>query len=233
MLAMLAGCGTILGIDDLHPPTIHGTVRDLGADTVSNAVVVLYRDPDEQNPSSTRVDDATSDARGRFAFPIASGLPLDGYLDLADPRFVRTFSHLIQPLVEHADQDVELLTLTPAGLHMLATDVGRAQDPSRWIVLAQVVDAGGSSLAGATVQAETSSPPTAVSQICYTDPLTSSPCGTGISTTRDDGKAWLFDVPENTTLKITATDSEGKAHTVEFPVVAGPGLVFTPVPPAP
>jgi hypothetical protein len=222
---MLAGCSAVLGIDDLHPPTIRGVVRDLGADTVSNAAVVLYREP------ATRVGATTTRDGGKFEFPITGALPFDGYFDLSDPRFVRTFSHLAQLVVDHADLDVEVLTLTAAGLRMLASDAGKTQGALGWVVMAQVVDAGGSALAGATVQAEAGDPAVAVAQICYTDPSTGFPCAAG--PTHDDGKAWLFDVPEMAPLSITATDSDGHLHTVSFPTVAGPGLVFTPVPPAP
>jgi hypothetical protein len=231
MVGMLAGCSAVLGIDDLHPPTIHGVVRDLAADTVSNAPVVLYRDPDAQTPDATRVGSTKTSDGGKFEFPITGRLPLDGYLELADARFVRTFSHLVQPVVDHADLDVEVHTVTVVGLHMLATEAGKTQAPLRWVVVAQVVDAGGSALPGATVSAEAGDPAAPVPQICYTDPSTGFPCVAG--PTRDDGKAWLFDVPEMASLTISAMDSDGHLHTTSFPVIAGPGLVFTPVPPAP
>jgi hypothetical protein len=212
MVAMIAGCSAVLGIEDLHPPTIHGTVRDMAADTVSNVSVALHRDQD-----GIPIAAATTDGKGRFEFPVTERLPLDVYLELADPNFVRTFSHLTQP----AD-----------GLRMLASGAGQTQGPGRSVVIAQVVDAGGSALTGATVQAEAGVPPTSVAHICYTDPSTGFPCAPGApGATRDDGKAWLFDVPETTKLHITAVDADGKLHEVEFAVVAEPSLVFTPVPP--
>jgi hypothetical protein len=226
VVAMLAGCSNVLGIDDLHPPTIHGIVRDIATDTVSNVAVVLHRDPD-----ATRIDEATTSARGTFDIPINETLPFDGYFDLDDPRFVRTFSHLVQPVVDHADMDVEIVTLTPPGLGLLASSAGKSQGAHRWVVIAQVFDAGGSAVTGATVQANADGTDLPASQICYANPSTGLPCGTG-STTGDDGKAWLFDVPEMAMLTITAT-ADSHVQTVSFPVEAGPGLLFTPVPPAP
>jgi hypothetical protein len=229
---MLAGCSAVLGIEDLHPSTVHGVVRDLAADTVPNASVVLYRDPAPGGVDSTRIDGATTDDHGAFDLAVTAALPLDGYFDLADPRFVRTFDHLSQPVVDHADLDVEILTLNAITLQKLAADAGKAQDAARWLVVAQVVDAGGSTLEGATVHAEVGEPPVAVSEICYTNLSTGAPCDTG-TTTRGDGNAWLFNIPETTSLHITATDADGHAHAVSFPVIAGPGLVITPVPPMP
>jgi hypothetical protein len=221
MVAMIAGCSAVLGIEDLRPPTIHGTVRDMTADTVSS-VSIVFRDP-----LGPPIGEATTDGKGRFEIPITAALPLTGYLDLDDPNFVHTFSHLSQPVVDHNDLDVEVLTLTAAGLRTLASDVHVTQDPARSLVIAQVVDAGGSALEGATVLA------TGVSQICYTDPSTGSPCVNGATdVTRGDGKAWLFDVPATLPLKITAMDADGKPHSVMVAVGTGPSLVFTPVPPA-
>lgn len=230
-VAMLAGCSAVLGIEDLHPPTIHGAVRQIGGDNVSNVSIALYRDPEGGGTDSTLIEAATTDGQGRFELPIRVALPLDGYLDLADPHFVRTFSHLTQPVVDHADLDVEVFTLTAAGLATLASGAHVTQDPARSVVIAQIVDMYGSALPGATVQAEAGVPATPVSQICYTNSLTGFPCAPGVTGT--DGLAWLFDVPETASLKITAVDAAGQPHVVEFAVVAGPSLVSTPVPPTP
>jgi len=233
VVATLAGCSTVLGIDDLHPPTIKGTVRDIATDTVSNVQVVLYRDPEPETAAPTRIDDATTNDRGTFQIPITDTLPLSGYFKLSDQRFVSTFSHLILPVVDHADvDDVEILTLTANGLGLLASGAGKTQDSRHWVVMAQVFDAGGSALPGAIVHAQADGSPVAASQICYSSPSTGLPCGTR-STTGDDGKAWLFDIPQADSLSITATDGEGHLHAVAFPVDAGPGLLFTPVLPAP
>jgi hypothetical protein len=228
MAAMLAGCSTVLGIDDLHPPTIHGTLRD-NVDAVRNAPIALYRTSDGAGLDGTPIDHATTDGAGKFAFPVSAGLPLHGYLDLTDPRFVRTINHLIQPVADHADVDVEVLTLTAAAFRMLASDAGMPQDPARSIVVAQVIDADGGALSGATIQA--GDPPTAVPHMCFGDQVTSLPCATDAM--HSNGLAWLFDVPETSLLKITAVDAEGKSHEVKLHIVAGPSLVFTPVPPAP
>jgi hypothetical protein len=205
-------------------------VRDLAADIVPNASVALYREPEGGAPDSTRLDAATTNGQGRFEFPVTAALPISVYLDLADSRFVRTFSHVTQPLVDHTDLDVEILTLTTAGLRRLASDAHATQDPARSVVVARVVDADGSTLAGATVHAQGGNPPTDIAQICYSDAVTGFPCAPG--TTRDDGLAWLFDVPA-ASLTITAIDSAGHPHAVSLSIVAGPSFVFTPVRPGP
>jgi hypothetical protein len=230
-VAMLAGCSAVLGIDDLHPPTIHGAVRDLAGGTVSNVSIVLYRDPEGGGSDSSRIDAATTDGQGQFELPLRATLPLNGYLDLDDAHFVRTFSHLTQPVVDHADFDVEVFTLTAAGLATLASGAQVTQDPARSVVIARIVDMDGGVLVGATVHAEVGTPPTAVPQICYTNSLTGFPCATGA--TGADGLAWVFDVPETESLKITAVDAEGQPQVLVFPVIAGPSLVFTPVRPGP
>lgn len=231
---MLAGCSAALGIDDLHPPTIHGVVRDLLNSTVPNVSVALYREPEGGAPGGAHLDDATTDGQGRFEFPITAALPINVYLDLGDAGFVRTVDHLTQPVVDHSDVDVELLTLTTAGLRMLASDAHETQDPARSVVIAQVIEADGSAVVGATVHAavhaRAGDPGTDVPQICYTD-ASGAPCALG--TTRDDGLAWLFDVPETASLTISAADGAGHSHTASLSVVAGPGLVFTAVRPAP
>jgi hypothetical protein len=226
MMAMLAGCDAVVGIEDLHPPTIRGTVREIGNDNLPNVSVVLYRDPD-----GARIDAATTDGQGKFEFPITEALPFDGYLDVGDPGLVRTFSHLSQPVVDHADVGLDLFTLTAAGVPMLVDDAHATQDPARSIVLAQVIDKDGGAITGATVHARVAGAPMDVPQICYTDALTPAPCAAG--TTRDNGFAWLFDIPETASLTITAVDGDGHSYEVSFPIIAGPSLVFTPVRPAP
>jgi len=224
-VAMLAGCSAVLGIEDLHPPTIHGAVRDLAGGTVSNVSIVLYRAPEAVGSDGTRIDAATTDGQGRFELPLSAALPLIGYLDLDDAPFVRTFSHLIQPVVDHADFDVEVFTLTAAGLATLASGAQVTQDPARAVVIARIVDMDGGVLVGATVHAEVGTSATPVSQICYTNSLTNFPCATGA--TGPDGLAWLFDVPETDSLKITAVDAEGQPQVLVFRVIAAPSLVFT------
>jgi hypothetical protein len=231
VVAMLAGCSAVLGIEDLHPPTIHGAVRDLEGGTVSKVSIALFRDPEGGGSDSTRIDAATTDGQGKFELPIRAPLPLDGYLDLDDAPFVRTFRHLDQPVVDHADLDVEVFTLTAAGVANLASGAGKTQDPARSVVIATIVDADGSVVPGAIVQAEAGVPPTPVSQICYTNMLTRFPCATG--GTGPDGLAWLFDVPETESLNVTAVGTAGHAYGLVFRVIAGPSLVSTAVPPTP
>jgi hypothetical protein len=221
----LAGCGSILGIEDLRPPTIHGAVRDLKADTVADAMVTLFRDPDATHTNPQRIGDAMTDSAGAFTLPISDELPLDGFFELADPRFVHTFSHLVLPVVDRADpQAVQILTLTPDGLRMVAADAGRAQDAAHSLVIAQVVDAEGNPQVGATISDQPG-------PVCYSLEGVALPCHVGATTT--DGLAWLFDVPEAALLTITAVDAGGKPYSASFPVLAGPGIVFTPVLPEP
>jgi hypothetical protein len=192
---------------------------------------VLFRAPD-----GVEVGHATTDSAGKFELPVTEGLPLNGYFELVDPRYVHTVSHLVTPVVDHAHrEDDDILTLTPDGLRKLAADAGRTQDPAHWLVIAQVVDDQGSFLSGATVAARPDPPalPTPV-EVCYSDDSpqhTGLPCGNGAATDESDPKAWLFDVPETPSLVITAMDANGGPHQVAFPIVGGPGLVFTPVPP--
>lgn len=230
---MLAGCSAALGIEDLHPPTIHGTVSDRLGSNVPNVSVALYREPDGGALDGARLDEATTDGQGRFEFPIAGALPINVYLDLADAGFVRTVNHLSQPVVDHADVDVELRTLTTAGLRMLASDAHATQDPARSVVIAEVIEADGSDVVGATVHARAGDPGTDVPQICYTDPSSvDAPCAPGApGATREGGLAWLFDVPETASLTITAMDSAGHSHVASLSIVAGPGLVYVAVQP--
>ena len=220
----------MLGIEDLHPPTIRGTMRDPQADTVPNTTITLFRDPTGSDPVARRVDDTTTDKDGRFELPLTE-VPLDGYFEMTVPAYLHTFSHLIKPVVtEHEDpEEHEIITLNAQGLRRLASDISTTQDPTAWLVLAKVIDADGTPLPGATVHAEVGDPPVAVQLICYTTEDTGLPCHTG--TTTSDGRAWLFNIPETSSLTITAVDAAGHPHTISFPIVAGPGVVSTPVPP--
>jgi hypothetical protein len=224
VVLLLAGCSGILGIEDLAPSTIHGTARDLLANPVEQVNIVLHLDPD-----GVRVSHAVTDDDGKFELPITAALPVTGYFEIMDPRYVHTRSHLVDFVVEHADLDVEIFTVTPDGLRSIVARAGRTQRAASWLVIAKVIDDDGGSFASATVGAQVGDPPQPVQQICYADPQTSLPCGDG-SSTEADGLAFLFDVPEADSLAITAMNGPGKRVDAELPIPAGPGLLFTPVP---
>jgi hypothetical protein len=224
IVLLLAGCSGILGIDDFAPSTIHGSVRDLLANPIAQLTVVLHLDPD-----GIRVSRATTDDDGNFEMPITVALPVSGYFEIRDPRYVHTRSRLVDSVVEHADLDVELFTLTPEGLRTVVADAGKTQGPANWLVIALVIGGDEGPVVNATVGAQVGDPPQPVQQICYSNPQTSLPCGDG-SSTQADGLAFLFDVPESDSLAITAMDGSGKRFDAEIPIVPGPGLVVTPIP---
>jgi len=221
---LLAGCGSVLGIEDFAPPMIKGALRDLDNDSVKNAKLVFFDD------SGTKVGETTTNDRGDYEFPLTGQLPVNGYFEVNDPRLVHTFSHLLTPALDRTENSHEIQTLSAEGLRNLVTAAEMVQGPSSWLVVGQVADDQGSSAVGAMVEAVTQNDPTRLLGLCYTKrDETGRPCGG--SSTADDALAWIFDVPENATLTISAVDADGGAHSTSFPTVAGPGLIFTPVPP--
>jgi hypothetical protein len=230
---LLAGCGGVLGIEDFKPPKIQILLRDFETGTrLPGTVVTLWRD--DQGPVK-EVARVTTDADGQFDLVMTTELPLDGYFEIVDPRYLHTFSHLAQPVVDHADHSADILTTTAAGLQRVADNAGMSQTAGTWLVIAQVLDDGGQ-VAQATVHAKRDGTPIDDAKICYTkdddDDDKDVPCGR--TTTGADGKAWLFDIPgDASSLVITAMDAEGKRHEVPFPLETGPGIVYTPVPVVP
>ena len=228
---LFAGCSGVLGIEDFHTAMIRGTLRDIGPDApvAANVVIAWYRGPDATHGDATRLGETTTAHDGDFELSVTAEPPLESYLEIVDPRYVHTFSRVIQPVLVHADTYVDILTATADGLQALAGHAGETQGAQRWLVIAQVVDADGGTRPGVTVDAEVADPRGPVAQICYSDETNDLPCRAG--GTGSDGRAWLFDVPATSSLSITAIDRDG-SHATSFPITAGPGVVFTPVPPS-
>jgi hypothetical protein len=228
LLASLPGCGSILGIDDLHPTSIKGALSALDQDNVRNAKVVFF------DRSGTKVGETTTRDDGSYELPLTGQLPVNGYFEVKDPRVVHTVSYLLTPALDRIENSHDIQTLTPEGFAELVAAAGMSQGATSWLVVAQVVDDQGSTAVGAKIlSAATEEDPTRQLGVCYSGrsgpDLT--PCG-GTST-GDDAFARIFDVPDSAALTISAVDADGGSHTISFPTVGGPGLVFTPIPPAP
>jgi hypothetical protein len=220
----LAGCGGILGIEDFDPPTIRGQLRDITSDFVPSAAVALRHD------NGAPLTQVTTDAEGRFEIPITEQLPLDGYFEVLSPGFVPTINRLLTPVIDHVDTSQDVFTTTPAGLALLEDDADTTLSATQWLVLAVVVDAGGGTIAKATVTAMDSDGQP-VDKVCYTRQDITRPCA--LVSTGSDGLAWLFGAKQNDTIVVSATDADGVTYQSTVRTFAGSGIVFAPIRPTP
>ena len=212
-----AGCGDALGIEDFQPPTIRGSLHDLTSDIVPGAMVALNR------ATGQRIATAITAKDGSFTFPITEGLPLDGYLEGLSGAYVPTINQLMVPVVDHVDNFQDVLTTTAAGLQLLADDADTTLDATQWLVIAVVVDPGGSTVIGATVEAQGGGGP----KLCYTRQDNGRPCS--LASTLEDGRAWLFGVAQSDLLTITARDADGHRYQGSAQTFTGSGVVVAPV----
>jgi len=213
-LIALAGCGRLLGIEDLRGPDtvdappdvpigdtvkITGIVRGVlnGQQMpIASVRVELYR-----LPQDTPVATAISAQDGSYALDVpTNNMPIDGYLQASDPQgqLDTTFHYLPRPVTAAATLDLEMFS--GSLLSQIATLYGTNHDPAAAAVFVTVIDPDDKPVAGVSVQAMQ---PTFVFH--YNDP-DRSPSPTAIST-GPDGIALLFGVPSGTT--ITATGSLG------------------------
>jgi hypothetical protein len=215
-----AGCGSALGIEDLRPPTIRGTLHDITSDITPSSMLAFNRLTGE------RISTAVTDKDANFTFPVTAGLPLDGYLEVLSGAYAPTISQLLTPVIDHADTFQDVFTTTAAGLQLLADDADTTLDATQWMVVGVVVDGGGSTVTGARVEAK-GSDGQPVARLCYTRQDTGRPCGQ--VSTLEDGRAWLFGIKQGDTVTITARDRDGNIYEGNARTFTGSGLVFAPV----
>jgi hypothetical protein len=213
----LGGCGKLLGIDDLEGPrtdarppddgtpdtqngnTLRITGRVQGGDitapmTVGGAVVELY-----ELPGEARVATATSLADGTYTLDAPfSGTPINGFLAVTDGgqfNFNPTFHYLPRPLSAAAQLD--LMMFDGSYLKGLATNYGVSHDPGRPALFVQVTDAAGMPVPGVQVLTQIGPlfPFRYNGFFGIPDP--------GANATWDDGRAFLFDVPNDNTFQVT------------------------------
>jgi hypothetical protein len=210
----------VLGIEDFQPPTIHGSLRDITSDTVPSAMLALDR------PTGERISTAVTGNDGGFSFAVTAGLPFDGYLEVLSGAYVPTISRMLVPVVDHVDTPHDVFTTTAAGLQLLADDADTTLDATQWLVIAVVVDGGGSVVPGATVEA-LGGDGQPVAKLCYTRQDNGRPCSQ--VSTLGDGQAWLFGIAQNDLVAITARDGDGNRYEASVQTFAGSGLVLAPV----
>ena len=186
--------------------TISGTATARstgGATPVSGATIAAYKTSNETTPVAT----TTTDAQGNFSLTISTGgIALDGYLKATANTYVDTYLYPPAPLTaDFSMAAVNMLTSnTYSFLQLLC---GANQTAQQGTIAAEVVDATGTVVQGATV----SSNP-AAGTYCY-DGANGLPdkmaTGTGA-----DGVGFMFSVSGNEAVTAAKTGATFKTHTV-------------------
>lgn len=209
-VACLAGCGKLLGIEDLHAtdapsstidvppgtPTFSGHVqRAPDAAPIGGASVAFYLD------TGALVSSAVTDPGGAFTLGITAALPVDGYFQVTAPGELATYAHLLFPTATDPQPTIPMYARSE--LDALATTAGCPATTQGGLVVFHVLDASAHAVTGATVMTS------GTTGVGYTDPATSAPrCGGTATATAADGLAYVF-VETAGPLIATAADGGG------------------------
>jgi hypothetical protein len=180
--------------------TLGGTAKEQGqsgATPLSGVAIAAY-----QTGLDTPIATATSDAQGAYSLGIDASM-LDGYLKATKSGYTDTYLYPAAPW--HQDATIETNLLTTSTFGLLVTFAGG--DSSKGVIIATIVDAGGTPVSGAKV---TSTPASGVYK--YSD---GSGAPSSTSGTPADGTAFFLSVPLGQ-VAVTATKSGAtfKTHMV-------------------
>jgi hypothetical protein len=215
----LAGCASLLGIDDfgrddgtsspgdddntMPPPgdppaaiTISGqTVLDRGdfsSPTIPNTPLVFVR-------AGSTIAQSSTDASGNYAIAVPTGgAPLDGYLELelaTDAYVPRMYAFDLT-----GDRNLLITAYSVDRISQLATNAGASQTTATGLIYLKVVDpVNHQGLSGATIDTG------GVGQVRYEDDSINAP-GATTTQTAASGEAWIFGVtgPVTVTARVGA-----------------------------
>jgi len=215
IVVLLAGCNSILGIQDLHAshgaidapkadgidtppgtPTFTGTVTHaVDGSPIANASVSFYLD------SGDLVSSAVTDANGAYGVAITAALPVDGYFQVTAPGELATYSHLMFPT---SDDPATTIPMYARGeLDALSASTSCPVTTQGGLVVFRVFDAAANPVTGATIETSVTT------GIGYTDPATTLPsCSGNVTATDADGAAFVFSQTAGNII-VTAKDSGG------------------------
>ena len=173
VLAALAGCSSILGIEDLEGPSIgpnDSGPRDTGADVMVGERVSLMGTAsvielqgtgmtlagvqlDFMQPQLAQSTQTTQSGSYVFSLP-TNGQPIDGFIVLhQSPTGGYPHTHVVPPVLT-GDRNFGLVTGSQNAIQMLASFAGEPHDPASTFVVFQVTGLGGSPLAGVNLACE-------------------------------------------------------------------------------
>jgi hypothetical protein len=172
-LAALAGCSSILGIEELDGPNNapDGGARDAAVDVMIGDRISLTgtaRTLDGQAEGQTLADaqldfvskggvaqSTQTTASGSYNFLIpTNGQPIDGFIVVHQTAMV-TYPHTYNvPPVLTADRSFAITTFSESFIQMMSLIAGEPHDPSATFVVFQVADTNGSGVAGIILSCE-------------------------------------------------------------------------------
>jgi hypothetical protein len=168
--------------------TIAGTAKAYtasGSEPIAGVIIGAYRATDE----ATAVVTAESAADGSYSLTFETGgVPLDGYLKATLASYMDTYLYPPAPVSTDFD-GATVAMLTPAIFDLMANTLCGANQPATGnaVIVANVLDAGNSPLAGATV----GSAPGAT-KYCYNEGGFPNRMATA---TEGDGTAYFLNLP--------------------------------------
>jgi hypothetical protein len=172
---------------DRDGPTfqIAGTIREAGTQVaVAGAAVDVIRISDRKLLGTT-----TSGSEGMYAVLVPThNAPVDAYLDVNAPGYLRTHAYLIPEL--SSDSTADALVISGASLQEYAAAARVQQPANTGFILAQLFESN-QQAAGATAAVTPSG------TVCYTETSTGLPeCA--LPSTAGDGLVWIFSVQQGT-----------------------------------
>lgn len=196
------------------PPVVEGQFtlsgrtyeRGLGGETaVSGVTLEVYASSDE----SKVIKSAMSNQAGEFSMTIMTTGPLDGYILAKKTGYVDVYMYPTEPFEENFT-DAAINMITPSNKDFLNSLAGGMQMPGMGLVGLQVRDAAGNPVMGATVS---SNPASGAYKYTGSNGLPAS----GATSTSMDGVAFMFNVPTNAPVMVTASKSglTFKAHPIK------------------
>jgi len=212
VVALFAACGGSSGTGGADAPsnvpamiTLSGTASEQttsGGGPGSGAAITVYRSSDP----TTAVGSATADGSGNFSITVTTnGQPVDGFLMATRTGDTDSYLYPSAPLV--ADFTMASVNLVTTSTFSFFSAFG--QNPGMGIIVLEVQDATGMTVAGASV---TSTP--AATKTGYTG--TGGLPDTTATVTATDGRAYLFNLPAGqVTLNATLTGATFKSHAVD------------------
>ncbi|HEU0032362.1 MAG TPA: hypothetical protein VFQ53_17140 [Kofleriaceae bacterium] len=228
----LAGCGKLLGIEDLgsSTPGNDGGPRDsnVPGDVMPTQVtftgsIQLFMDVttgmtgpaanatvdvlDAQNGSV--LGSSGTDSTGKYSVTWFQPGTVDVFLFVKHPQAMDTFHYFAQ--LQGRDADVSFTMLSPMALQQVAQFAMAQQDPQLGAAIVFAFDANNVGIAGATITADPG-------KVVYAD-ATGFPRN-GATSTDPSGAAWVFNAPPLTNVQIVGPP--GTTMTASYPLNVPP-----------
>lgn len=176
-----------------------------GTTPVADAMIAAFRTSDEATPIAT----ATTNAQGAFTMTISTnGLAVDGYLRATKTNLLDSYLYPPAPLV--ADTVAPVNMISESTLNLINAFAQGNQQAGKGVIALVVVDGATAMAMPVAGAAVTSSPASGAYRYNNSNGLPSS----SATSTAADGTAYLFNVPPDVavTVSATKTGSTFKSH---------------------